>query len=365
MKLIFAGGGTGGHLFPAIAIAQEILRTRPETSIQFVGTERGIEATSVPKHGFTLHLIPVAGVKRGFSTKTLFENLKVPIRLQQSLKACNEILEREKPTAVIGTGGFVSGPIVWAAQSKHIPTLIQEQNSMPGVTTRLLSLRANEVHLSFEESKTYIRRTKGLFITGNPTRQFEVHSPAEAKAFFSLDENRKTLLIFGGSLGARAINQAIEKRLDEWLERVNLIWQTGKLDFAKIHARVGTRKNLWCNAFIDRMDMAYAAADLAVCRAGASTLAEITNLGKPSVLVPYPYAAANHQFFNAKSLAENEAALLIENKDIAHENTKTEIFSLLENDSHLKQMSKNSLKLGKPLATRTIAEHVIRLAEAS
>ncbi|ACF13301.1 UDP-N-acetylglucosamine--N-acetylmuramyl-(pentapeptide) pyrophosphoryl-undecaprenol N-acetylglucosamine transferase [Chloroherpeton thalassium ATCC 35110] len=363
MKLIFAGGGTGGHVFPAIAIAQEILRTQQNAEIQFVGTERGIEATAVPKQGFPMHLIPVAGVKRGFSPKELFENLKVPMRLQRSLSACHDILQREKPNVVIGTGGFVSGPIVWEAQSKKIPTLIQEQNSMPGVTTRLLSLRASEVHLSFEESKTYIRRTNGVFVTGNPTRQFQSHRPAQAKAFFSLDSTRKTLLVFGGSLGARSINQAIESNLEEWLEKFNLIWQTGKLDFADIATRIGSRKNLWYNAFIDQMDMAYAAADLAVCRAGASTLAEITHLGKPSVLVPYPYAAANHQFYNAKSLADNHAALLIENKDIGLETSKTEIMSLLQNESRLKQMSENSLKLGKPHATRIIAEHVIRLAE--
>ncbi|MBC8043688.1 MAG: undecaprenyldiphospho-muramoylpentapeptide beta-N-acetylglucosaminyltransferase [Rhizobacter sp.] len=362
MKFIFAGGGTGGHLYPAMAIATEVLRQRPDAEVQFVGTERGLEASVVPKQGFTLHLISVAGFRRGLSLQAFIDNLKFPFRLMKSLAECRTLIEQEQPDVVIGTGGFVSGPVLYAAQAAGIPTLVQEQNAKPGITTRLVARKADEVHLAFAEAKSFFNRQENLFLTGNPTRDFGEVDTKEAKSFFEMDATRRTVLIFGGSLGARSINTAIEKWIDELLEEVNVIWQTGKSDFESVKSRVGTKKNLWLGAYIDRMDYAYAASDVVICRAGASTLAELTWLGKASVLIPYPFAAANHQFFNAKSLADAGAAVMIEDKDLNL--AKEKIFALLKDKTKLENMRRESLKLGQPDATRIIAERAINLAES-
>ncbi|PIO48724.1 MAG: undecaprenyldiphospho-muramoylpentapeptide beta-N-acetylglucosaminyltransferase [[Chlorobium] sp. 445] len=363
MRIIFAGGGTGGHLYPAVAIAEQVLKLEPSAVISFVGTERGIEATQVPKLGFALHLISAIGVKRGFSPKTLFENLKFPFQLYRSLNECKRLFFQEEPDVVVGTGGFVSAPVVWQAQSWEIPTLIQEQNAKPGLATRILAYRADEVHLSFLESLDYFDRDE-VFVTGNPTRSFEVHPKDEACDFFGLDSDRKTLLVFGGSLGARSLNRAVESWLEEALRKFNVIWQTGKVDFESIAARVGKKKNLWLGAFIDRMDYAYSAADLALCRAGASTLAELCNMGVAAVLVPYPFAAANHQVHNAEAMAESSAAEMILDKDISSQRAKEKIFDLIQNDEKLSAMRAKAKKRAKPNAALNIAKRVIRLAKA-
>lgn len=362
MKVLLTGGGTGGHLFPAIAIAEEILRQKPDANIAFAGTERGIEATEIPKRNFTLHLIPAVAVKRGVSLKSFFENLKFPFRLIESINEAKALLDQEEPDIVIGTGGFVSFPVVWAAQDFGIPTLIQEQNSKPGWATRLLAGRADEVHLSFETSRQYFSKRVPCRVTGNPTRRFELVAPEEARRFFKVDVRRKTLLVFGGSLGARSLNTAIEKRLDDLLRRVNLIWQIGKTDFETLTLRIQPRENLWFSAFIDRMDLAYSAADLVLCRAGASTIAELLNIGMASVLVPYPFAAGNHQYFNAKALSDKGAAVLIPNDEIGSEATYKQILSLIDNDAKREAMKEIAKKLGKPNASKEIAESAIRLA---
>lgn len=361
MKVLLTGGGTGGHLFPAIAIAEEILRQKPDAIIAFAGTERGIEASEVPKRNFTLHLISAVAVKRGISFQSFFENLKLPFRLMQSLNEAKELLDQEEPDVVIGTGGFVSFPVVWAAQDFAIPTLIQEQNSKPGWATRLLAARADEVHLSFEASRQYFSKRVPCVVTGNPTRRFEQTTPEDARRFFKLDPTRKTLLVFGGSLGARSLNEAIEKRLDDLRRHVNLIWQIGKTDFDAIASRIQPRENLWFSAFIDRMDFAYSAADLVLCRAGASTIAELLNIGMASVLVPYPFAADNHQYFNAKALSDKGAAVLIPNNEISSESAYRQILSLIENDAQRQAMKQMAKKLGKPNAAKEIAESAIRL----
>ncbi len=362
MKVLLTGGGTGGHLFPAIAIAEEILRQKPDATIAFAGTERGIEATEVPKRNFTLHLISAVAFKRGISLKSFFENMLFPFRLIESLNEAKELLLQEEPDVVIGTGGFVSFPVVWAAQSAGIPTLIQEQNSKPGWATRLLAKSANEVHLSFEDSRRYFSKHIPCFVTGNPIRRFELTTPENARQYFKLEPTRKTLLVFGGSLGARSLNNAVEKWLNELLQHVNLIWQTGKTDYEDIAKRVQPRDNLWFNAFIDRMDIAYSAADLVLCRAGASTIAELTAIGMASILVPYPFAAQNHQYFNAKALAEKGAAVLIPNDEIGSQSAYKQILELIENDTKRQAIKAAAKQLGKPNAAKIIAENAIRLA---
>ncbi|MCS6987950.1 MAG: undecaprenyldiphospho-muramoylpentapeptide beta-N-acetylglucosaminyltransferase [Chloroherpetonaceae bacterium] len=365
MKALFAGGGTGGHFFPAVAIAEEILRQKPDAQVAFAGTERGIEATEAPKRNFTLHFVSAVAFKRGFSPQALFENLKFPFRLLESVSDARELLDQEEPDVVVGTGGFVSFPVVWAAQEFGVPTLLQEQNSKPGWATRVLATRADEVHLSFEDSRRFFSKRVQCFVTGNPTRRFERVLPETARQFFNLDPKRKTLLVFGGSLGARSLNGAVEKWLDELLTRANVIWQTGKTDYDNIASRVQPRENLWRNAFIDRMDLAYSAADLALCRAGASTIAELTNVGVAAVLVPYPFAADNHQYFNAKALADKGAAELVLDDAIASRASFEKIVSLLEDDQRREAMRERAKRLGKPDAAKVIAERVIRLAESN
>jgi UDP-N-acetylglucosamine--N-acetylmuramyl-(pentapeptide) pyrophosphoryl-undecaprenol N-acetylglucosamine transferase len=362
MRIIFAGGGTGGHLFPAIAIAQETLRLKPDAVVSFVGTEKGIEATEVQKHGFPIHFISAVKLERGWSPKKLFENLKLPFRWKACLDECDRLIYQEEPDVVVGTGGFVSAPMVWAAYEWKIPTLIQEQNSMPGIATRILSWRADEVHLSFESSRQFFKRDH-VFVSGNPTRCFEKHDQQTARKFFGIDAKRKTLFVFGGSLGARSVNAALAAWLPELLQKFNVIWQTGKLDFTAVESRIGKKENLWVGAFIDRMDMAYAAADLVVCRAGASTLAELAILGMAAVLVPYPFAAGNHQFFNAKTLAENGAAMLIADAEIRSEQSKRKLIETLEDEQKLNAMKTACAKFAKPTAATDIAKRVIALAE--
>lgn len=362
VKVLLTGGGTGGHLFPAIAIAEEILRQKPDAKIAFAGTERGIEASEVPKRNFTLHLIPAVALRRGISIQSLFENLKFPFRLMQSINEANALLDQEEPDLVIGTGGFVSFPVVWAAQDFGIPTLIQEQNSKPGWATRILAGRADKICLSFEASRRYFSKRAPCVITGNPTRRFELTTPEEARRFFKVDPARKTLLVFGGSLGARSLNTAIEQRLHDLLGRVNLIWQIGKTDFDALASRIQPRENLWFSDFIDRMDLAYSAADLVLCRAGASTIAELLNIGMAAILVPYPFAADNHQYFNAKALSDKGVAVLIPNDEIGSEVAYKQILSLIEDDAKRNTMKEMARKLGKPNATKEIAEIAIRLA---
>ncbi|MDW8465148.1 MAG: undecaprenyldiphospho-muramoylpentapeptide beta-N-acetylglucosaminyltransferase [Chloroherpetonaceae bacterium] len=362
MRIIFAGGGTGGHLYPAVAIAEAVLKLEPKAVISFVGTERGIEATEVPKLGFPLHLISAPSLRRGVSLKAFFDNLQFPFRLYESLNECKRLFFQEEPDVVVGTGGYVSAPVVWQAQRWGIPTLIQEQNAKPGLATRFLAQHADEVHLSFLESLDYFDQDN-VFVTGNPTRALALHPKEQACQFFGLDATRKTLLVFGGSLGARSLNQALESWLSEALLRFNVIWQTGKLDFEAIAARVGTRQHLWLGAYIDRMDYAYSAADVVLCRAGASTLAELCNVGAAAILVPYPFAAANHQLHNAEALAESGAAELILDKDIRTEAAKQKVFALLEDEARQALLRANAKQHAKPNAAEKIAKRVIRLAK--
>ncbi|MDX2128008.1 MAG: undecaprenyldiphospho-muramoylpentapeptide beta-N-acetylglucosaminyltransferase [Chloroherpetonaceae bacterium] len=362
LKFLFAGGGTGGHLFPGIAIAREILKMKPDSRIHFAGTERGIEATEVPKQGFTLHLISIAGFKRGFSIHNILENLKFPFRLKQSIDESYRLLDQEEPDVVIGTGGYVSAPVVYAAQRWGIPTIIQEQNASLGISTKFLARNADEVHLSFESSKKLLNR-EGVFVSGNPTRDFKLIEKSEARKKIGLLPERPTLFAFGGSLGARSLNRFIEANLDRFLNENNLIWQTGKLEFESIIKRIGERQHLWVNRFVDEMDVAYSAADLVLCRAGASTLAELARIGKPSILIPYPFAANNHQFHNAESFTEKGAAELIVDANLTSEESVVKIESLLKNDSKLSAMSKAVQTFAKPNAAHEIAKHAIAYAQ--
>ncbi len=359
VRVIFAGGGTGGHLFPAIAIADEVVRLSPGAEVLFIGTKTKLEARVVPARGYQFRSIWISGFHRSLR----IENFLFPLKLVVSIKQALSVIRAFKPQVAVGTGGYVSGPVLRAALMCGVPTLIQEQNSMPGVTTRLLAGKVDEVHLTFESSKRFLRRLDNVRVSGNPTRQdLENADRNDARSFFGFEEQprRKTILVFGGSLGAHTINEAVRRNLRSIVDAgLNVIWQTGAEDFLSAGS-LASPGRIWIAPFIDRMDLAYAASDLVICRAGATTIAELTRLGKPAILIPYPHAAANHQVENARTLMQQGAALMVDDGD-AGERLPAAVLSLLEAD-RLEAMARESRKLGNPDAAKAIAQRVIALA---
>ena len=363
MKVLFAGGGTGGHLYPGVAMAGELRKLVPDVGISFAGTVSGIESTEVPRLGYKLHLIPVRGLKRGAFLANILANVSVLADFGSALGRAVRLIGREKPDVVVGTGGFVSAPLLLAAQLTGKKTLIQEQNAFPGVTTKLLSILACEVHLSFEEARRFIGKKKNVFVSGNPARSFEHQHGDVARGCFGLNDERPTLLVFGGSRGARSINNAVLQRLNVITDSANLIWQTGALDFDRIKKEVAPSPYVWVGPYIEDMGSAYSAADLVLCRAGASTIAELTNLGKPSVLVPYPYATGDHQRYNARALLKNGSTLMIEDDVLGEEKSVNNILELLRDPERLKCMGAASRKLAYPDAAHQLALRIIGLAK--
>ncbi|AAM71282.1 MAG TPA: undecaprenyldiphospho-muramoylpentapeptide beta-N- acetylglucosaminyltransferase [Chlorobaculum sp.] len=364
MKVLFAGGGTGGHLYPGVAMAAELKKRVPGISISFAGTSAGIEATEVPRLGYRLVLFPVRGLKRGLSIRALVENALILGDFAKSLSMAMALVRKEQPDVVVGTGGYVSAPLLLAAQLSGKKTLIQEQNAFPGVTTRLLARMATEVHLSFEESRKFFGGKSEVFVTGNPAREFPAESRESCLDFFGLDRSLPTLLVFGGSRGARAINNAVLKLCHRLEGTVNLIWQTGALDADRMRGEIGTSATRWIGPYIQEMGKAYGAADLVLCRAGASSLAELTNLGKPSVLIPYPYAAADHQRHNAMALVSAGASVMIDDSKIGEEASFDVILTLLRDREKLAQMGEAARREGHPGAAATLAERIIALSKS-
>ena len=360
---LFAGGGTGGHLYPALAIAQKLEKTVKECEIHFVGTKKGIENRVVPEHGYPLHLISVRGVTR----KLTPANIVVPFRVLWSLLQCGRILFKIRPAAVVGTGGYVSGPVLFMASLLGYPTLIQEQNSYPGVTTRLLAKRVKKVHLSFKESLKYFKKQSNLIISGNPVRDLRIRlSKKQARQHFNLKAEKPTLLVFGGSQGAVAINHAMLDSLEMLMHEtdVQIIWSTGKTGFQKVKERIKEYSYRICvSNYIDEMEVAYAASDLVISRAGAMTLAEITMCRLPSILIPYPYAAAGHQVANARSLEKSGAAVVIVEKDLEGYVLAKEISRLLDDSNTLKKMQQAAANAAFPNATTEIVQSVLEIVK--
>lgn len=358
-KFLFAGGGTGGHLFPAVAVAEQIRELKPEADILFIGTKDRIEGTVVPKLGFKFKSIWI----KGFSRKINLENLLFPLKLFVSLIQSLIINISFKPKVAIGSGGYVAGPAIWAASVMGAKVILLEQNSYPGVTTRLLERYADEVHLSFEESKKYLRKEKIHHLTGNPVRKsLSRMEKAEALKRFDLFVEKKTLLILGGSLGAKTINETMSENIKYFVENnIQVIWQTGKNYFERF--KIFNSENVKVFDFIEDMNAAYSACDLLLARAGATTIAEILNLGVPAILVPSPNVAENHQYLNAKALSDNKAAILIEDKELKNELVKS-VLEALNSDSKLIELKNHELAMAKPDAAKIIAQHAIKFAEA-
>lgn len=354
--MLLSGGGTGGHLFPALAIAEEVRKLEPATEFLFVGTRGKIEARMVPQRGYPFRSIWISG----FHRRLTIENLLFPVKVIVSLIQSQMILRKFKPDVVIGTGGYVCGPVLFVATWLGIPTVVHESNSYPGITTRLLASRVQKVYIAFESTTQWLQTTGNVELVGTPTRDsLGTVSKQEGRSFFGLDEHRPTLLIVGGSLGAASINGAVLLSLDVLIRSgVQLIWQTGQSDHERVQQALGSRKVGWLGAFIDRMEFAFGAADAVVCRAGATTLAELTRIGKPAILIPYPHAAADHQRHNAQALADAGAAVMIVDNEVAQK-LGTTVVDLLNDASRLKTMSSASRALGRPDAGPIIARKVL------
>lgn len=356
-KFILSGGGTGGHIYPAIAIANELKSRFPDSQILFVGAQDKMEMQKVPQAGYPIKGLWIAGLQR----RLTLDNALFPLKLVSSLLKSRQIIKEFKPDVVIGTGGFASGPLLQMANSAGIPTVIQEQNSFPGITNKLLSKKANAICVAYENLERFFPKEK-MVLTGNPVRQdlIEIDSKREeGQAHFNLDSNKKTILVLGGSLGARRINQLIEKELNFFATHdVQLLWQCGKLYFDEYQKY--NSKNVQVMAYIERMDLVYAAADIVISRAGASSVSELCIVGKPIIFIPSPNVAEDHQTKNAQSVADKNGAILIkENElDATFESTFSE---LIANESKLRELSQNSKKLALPNATKAIVEEIIKL----
>lgn len=353
-RFLFAGGGTGGHIFPAVAVAEKIRSILPEAEIMFVGTKSKIEGRVIPELGFNFSSIWITG----FSRKLNLNSLLFPIKLLVSLIQSLLINFKFKPRVAIGTGGYVAGPAILSSSIYGAKIILIEQNSYPGITTKLLQSCADEIHLSYDESKKYFKNKSKLFVTGNPVRENLIRiNKSDALQKFGLIDQFKTLLILGGSLGAKSINEAVKHNLKSLTDaNIQLIWQTGNVYYEKY--RDLSSKKVRIEPFIKNVSEAYSACDMVVARAGATTIAEILYLGVPAVLVPSPNVAENHQYFNAKSLADSGAALLIEDKYLEEKFLKV-ILSYLFDEEKLHKLSQQAKSFSKPLAASVIAERAI------
>ena len=313
-KIILSGGGTGGHIYPAIAIANELKSRYPDAEFLFVGANDRMEMEKVPQAGYDIKGLWISGIQRQLTLK----NLMFPLKLINSLWNARKIIKSFKPDVVVGTGGFASGPLLYVAAANKIPSLIQEQNSFPGITNKLLAKKAHKICVAYDGLERFFPKDK-IIKTGNPVRKglLDIDSKTiEAKNFFKLKDGKYTLLVLGGSLGSKRINQLLEKELDYLdSQNVQIIWQCGKLYYSKYKIYNNTN-NVQVYEFLNNMDFAYAAADIIISRAGASSVSELCIVGKPVIFVPSPNVAEDHQTKNAMAIVEKDAAMIIKEEDL-------------------------------------------------
>lgn len=362
MRVIFAGGGTGGHLYPAIAMAQEVLRRDPASRVLFVGTPEGIESRILSKEGLELKTIRVKGLKG----KKRMEQIRALLGLPRALKDSLSILRSFQPEVVVGVGGYASGPLVLASFFMGRKTALQEQNSIPGITNRILGKLVDRIYTAYVESHSYFPEKK-ILQTGNPIREgFGGAGREEALRHFSLDPDRKTVLVLGGSLGAHAINRIVSDmvRTEDWKRLpVQFLHQTGEADYQEVlkdYGASGVRASV--HPYVHEIAQAYAAADLAVSRAGAVALAELCVSGVPSVLIPFPYAADDHQLHNARVMAHAGAAEVLVQEEVTAGKLGERIQVLLADPVRLEKMSKAALGHARPQAARAVVDDLERLA---
>jgi len=353
---LISGGGTGGHIYPAIAIADELKYRNPGANFLFVGAKDRMEMEKVPQAGYEIIGLWISGVQR----KLTLKNLQFPFKLISSLWKANVIIKKFKPDVVIGTGGFASGPTLQMANRKKIPTVLQEQNSYPGITNKLLAKKADKICVAYDGLERFFPKEK-IVKTGNPVRQDLLEIDAnqqDAKAFFKLNAEQNTVLVLGGSLGARAINKLIELQLNWFKEnKVQLIWQTGKLyydEYKKYH-----KNNVQVHAFLNRMDFAYSAADIIISRAGAGSISELCIVGKPVIFIPSPNVTDDHQTKNAMAVVQKDAAVLCKESELDSFQEKLE--NLIKDTSKREVLSNNIKTLALPNATAAIVNEIEKL----
>ncbi len=361
LKFIVSGGGTGGHIFPAISIANALKEKYPDCDILFVGAEGKMEMEKVPAAGYQIIGLPIRGLQRSFS----MENFKFIPRLLTSLRKAKRIIKDFQPDMVIGVGGYASGPLLHVAGKMKIPTLIQEQNSYAGITNKLLAKRAQRICVAYEGMERFFSADK-IVLTGNPVRNDLLdiaQKRTDALAFFGLNPNRKTILIIGGSLGARTINESMLNGLNAISQAdVQVIWQTGKY----YHQKIKKELKGWdlpyvkVHDFLSRMDLAYAAADLIISRAGAGTISELCLIEKPCLLVPSPNVSEDHQTKNAMALVEKEAAVMVRDVEAIKEMLPAAL-NLLSDTNKCSVLAKNSRALAKPNAANDIVEEIANI----
>ncbi len=358
IKVIIAGGGTGGHIFPAIAIANQLKAINSGNEILFIGAQDRMEMEKVPAAGYKIIGLWISGLERKLSAK----NLKFPLKVISSIRRCLKIMKDFKPDVVVGVGGYSSGPAVYAATLKGIPTLVQEQNSYAGITNKLLGKRVNKICVAYDKMDRFFPKDKIIY-TGNPVRDIilQINKVDRTKAYtkFGLNPAKKTILAIGGSLGARTINQSIAQHID-LLDKVQIIWQTGKNYYHQAQEALEGKEHIKVFEFIADMDLAYAVADVIISRAGAISVSELSIVGKPVILVPSPNVAEDHQTKNAMSLVEKNAAVLVKDKD-AFNNLIKEVLQLLKDDTKQKEFSENITQLAQPNATKNIVEQILSL----
>jgi UDP-N-acetylglucosamine--N-acetylmuramyl-(pentapeptide) pyrophosphoryl-undecaprenol N-acetylglucosamine transferase len=370
MRVVLTGGGTGGHIFPALALARYIQEVRPEAEILYIGTEKGLEHDIVPKAGFAFRTVEARGLKR----KLGLDTFRTFAAFRRGLKQTKQILREFQPDVVVGTGGYVCAPVVYSAAKMNIPTIIHEQNAIPGLTNKLLARYVSVVAVSFPSTEVYFKRAKRVVISGNPRASEVKRLPGDTARSslrsLQLDESRKTVLVFGGSRGARPINEAVLGMLRK-VERdkaFQLIFITGQIHYEQVMEackREGIGHSGWVSIqpFVYDMPKLLSAVDLIVCRAGATTLAELTAIGVPCILIPSPYVANNHQYHNAKWIADHGAGIMMEEANLTSERLYQKIVQIASDDEYRSRMAEKSRELGYPQSAEILyrtLEHVIQ-----
>ena len=362
-KIIIAGGGTGGHIFPAIAVANALKKAEPDTEILFVGAKGKMEMEKVPQAGYEIKGIDIAG----FNRSSLIKNAGLPFKLVRSFFQVRRILKAFRPDAVLGVGGYSSFPVLKTAQAMRIPTFIHESNSFAGKSNILLGKKATRIFTGTAGMEKFFPKER-ILVTGNPVRSAIASasiSREEGIRFFSLDPSKQTILVVGGSLGARSVNSAIDAGLDKLLEKgLQLIWQTGKPYAETARARCAGKPGVWVNDFIAQMEYAYAAADMVVARAGAMTIAELCVVKRPVLFVPYPHAAEDHQTVNARQLVEKHAALMVKDHEVMQE-LVTVLLQFAGNEPLQQRLKENIGKLAVTNADTVIAGEILKAVSKS
>ncbi|MCL2434518.1 MAG: undecaprenyldiphospho-muramoylpentapeptide beta-N-acetylglucosaminyltransferase [Lentimicrobiaceae bacterium] len=363
---IISGGGTGGHIFPALAIANQLKKEIPNAEILFIGANGKMEMTRVPEAGYNIVGLDVFGIRRDLSWSGIKSNLKLPFVLFKTMRKAKQVMRQFKPDVVIGVGGYASGPALRAAQDLNIPTVIQEQNSYPGKTNKWLSKKAAKICVAYDGLERFFLKDK-IVKTGNPVRAEIINFQPkleEAYSFLGLDKNKKTVLIIGGSQGARTINQAVLNHIENFKKMdVQLLWQTGELFYTSNEAPLSELKSQHIKIlpFIKRMDLAYSVADYIVSRAGALAIAELTIVGVPTILVPLPTAAEDHQTANARQLSDAGAAILLPDKEVKEKLYAT-LVNLMEDVGKSKDMALKMKQFAQPEAIDGIVKEILYLS---